>query len=119
MQIEITQGEGFILAELSGAIDDDCGPMFADSLHPLVGRAGGRLIVDLSGSPRINSLGISHLVRLATDANTNGSRLIYAAPSPFIANVFQVTKLERFFETAESVEEASRRLADEGAAAAR
>ena len=55
---------------------------------------------------RINSSGLSHLVMLVTNANTNSSRVVLAAPSPFLAVVFNRSKLEQFFEVAETMAEA-------------
>ena len=64
----------------------------------------------VSDAKRINSAGLSHLVMLVTNAHTNSSRVVLAACSPFIAIVLNRSKLDQFFEVAETVEEAIERL---------
>jgi anti-anti-sigma regulatory factor len=68
------------------------------------------LVLDLADAKRINSAGLSHLVLLVTNANTNSSRVVLAACSPFIAVVLNRSKLDQFFELAENVDEAVARL---------
>lgn len=106
MDLTVSQHDGYALAQLSGPLDETARPLFRDQLHPLVAQSGTRLIVDLSGSTRINSPGIGNLVALVADANTNNSRVIFCCPSPFIAGVLSVTKLDTYFEMAPTVEQA-------------
>lgn len=102
VELKLSHQEGYVLAESRGPIDDTAGDLFREHLHPLVGQQGTKLVVDLAGSERINSIGIAHLVKLVTDANTHGSRVVFAAASPFVSSVFAVTRLNRFFDLAES-----------------
>jgi len=106
MNIEVEQHATYAIARVEGVIDDDAATVFREHLHPLFRRQGTKLILDLTAAPRINSSGIGSLVVLASDANTNTGRVILAAPTPFVANVLSVTKLNQFFETSPSVEEA-------------
>jgi len=48
----------FTVASTKGNLDEFAREPFRDKLHPLVGQRGTRLIVDLSGSQRVNSPGI-------------------------------------------------------------
>ena len=98
MELSVSHEDGYVLAKTSGPIDESALDSFRNHLHPLVRRRGTMMILDLSGSTRITSAGIARLVLLVTDANTNSSRVIIAAPSPFISGVFRVSGLERFFE---------------------
>ena len=106
MELELTHDEGYVLAVTDGPIDASTHPPFRNALHPLFNNTGVNLIVDISASSRINSEGLSALVRLVTDANTRGGRVIYAAPSPFVEEVLNVTRLSTFFETAPSRDDA-------------
>ncbi len=108
MQLEVWHAEGHVMAATAGPIDDSTGDDFRAQLHPLVGRRGTRLVIDLSGSPRINSEGIASLVRLVSDANTNGSRVVFAAPSTFVRNVISTTRLDKFFDLADTRADAVR-----------
>jgi anti-anti-sigma factor len=103
MNLHVIHEDGYVLARTSGPIDESTEEVFREQLHPLVAQRGTLLILDLSNSRRINSTGISRLVLLATDANTKNSRVILAAPSPFVDGVLRVSHLDRFFEISESV----------------
>ena len=110
MELRVAHKEGYVLATASGHLDDSARELFRERLHPLVGQHGTKLVLDLSDAKRVNSAGLSHLVMLATNANTNSSRVVLAACSPFIAVVLSRSKLDHFFEVAETVEEAAERL---------
>ncbi len=108
MELRVSHEEGYVLAATSGAIDDAARELFRESLHPLIGQSGTNVVLDLSQSNYITSEGIGQLISLATHANTNGSRVILAACSPFISVVLERCKLNKFFDMAESVPEAIR-----------
>ncbi|MCI0357820.1 MAG: STAS domain-containing protein [Planctomycetaceae bacterium] len=106
MELTVTHYEGYVLAKIAGALDENARPQFREELHPLVGKAGMRLILDLSGVPRVNSAGIGNLVALVADANTQHSRVIMCGLTPFAAGVMSVTKLDSYFEISPDVEAA-------------
>jgi anti-sigma B factor antagonist len=110
MELEISHGDGYVLATTAGAIDDSAAGRFRESLHPLVGQSGTKVVLDLSRSSFINSRGIALLESLVNHANVNGSRVILAACSPFVAEVLIRCKLDRFFEMADGVSDAIRLL---------
>jgi len=110
MELRVSHEEGYVLAKVSGYVDDSARELFREQLHPLVGEHGTKLILDLSEAKRINSAGLSHLVMLVTNANTNASRVVLAACSPFISVVLNRSKLDHFFEHADSVDLAVERL---------
>jgi anti-anti-sigma factor len=97
MEIKLSTRDGLTIAETIGPIDETARESFRELLHPLVGKKGTRLIIDLGGSPRINSAGIGNLVALTADANTNDSRVILCRPQTFVTTVLSITKLDRFF----------------------
>ena len=106
MELTITREDGYVLGRTRGPIDEAAGVIFRDQLHPLVGEPGTKLVLDISGTERINSIGISHLVRLVSDANTNGSRVILAGAKPFVSSVLAITRLDKFFDLASDVSSA-------------
>jgi len=106
MELTVCHEDGYFLAKTTGAIDGAAEQLFRDQLHPLVARRGTKLILDLSGSAIISSMGISRLVLLVTDANTKHSRVIIAAPSKFIRGVLRVSHLDHFFEIAGRIDDA-------------
>jgi anti-anti-sigma factor len=106
MELTLSHEQGYTLACTSGPIDDSASGPLREFLHPLVAQKGTRLILDLSDSPRINSAGIGHLVKLVSDANSHASRVVLARVQPFVSEVLKVTRLNRFFEQAETLSEA-------------
>jgi anti-anti-sigma factor len=110
MELEVSHEEGYVLAATVGPIDDSAKELFREWLHPLVGQKGTKLVLDLSQSKSVNSNGIGQLVQLAVNANTNSSRIILSACAPFVAVVFDRSKLNKFFEMADSVSDAIRRI---------
>jgi len=110
MELQVSHESGYVLASTSGAIDGSASELFREYLHPLVGQSGTKVVLDLSKSDRVNSAGIGALVLLVTNANTNSSRVLLAACPPFVSIVLNRSRLDRFFDTAESVPEAIRRV---------
>lgn len=113
MELHVSHEEGYVLADVRGLVDDTAGDLFREYLHPLVQQRGTKLILDLSEAKRVNSAGLSHLVMLATNANTNSSLVMLAAPSPFISEVLRRSKLDQFFDIARDIPEAVNRVLDQ------
>jgi anti-anti-sigma factor len=97
MELTLSNRDGFTVATTKGVLDDSAKEPFREKLHPLVGAKGTKLIVDLSGSPRVNSPGIGNMVALNADANTNGSHVVFCSMQPYVQMVVSVTKLDKFF----------------------
>jgi anti-sigma B factor antagonist len=111
MDLALAAHDGYTLVRTLGSLDESARDAFRQQLHPVVGQSGGRLIIDLTGSPRINSAGLGNLVALVADANTNGSRVVLCNLPAFVSMVIGVTKLDRYFEIVGTLEEAEQRLA--------
>ncbi len=110
MQLQISQEDEYVLGSISGLIDEEAGDLFRRQLYPLVAQRGAKMILDLSKARRINSAGLGHLVILASRANANASRVVLANCSPFLSVILQQSKLDKFFDVAESLPEAVDRL---------
>ena len=105
MEVTFVPNDGYVLARTSGAINEAAREVFQEQLHPLVAD-GTQLVLDLSGSQRIDSQGVSNLVTLVAHANTNSSRVIFCNLQPYVAQVLSVTKLDKFFDVATSLDDA-------------
>jgi anti-anti-sigma factor len=106
MELSLSTRDGITVASTKGPLDDSARELFREHLHPLVGKKGTRLIVDLAGSPRVNSPGIGNLVALTADANTNDSRVVFCNLQPYVSMVIGVTKLDQFFAIAADLDAA-------------
>jgi anti-anti-sigma factor len=110
MELQVTHEEGYIHAQTRGPIDDEAEGLFREYLHPLVGQKGTNLILDLSQSDFITSNGVGQIVQLVAHANAQSSRVIIAACTSFVGIVFNRCKLDKYFETADSVVNAIRMI---------
>jgi anti-sigma B factor antagonist len=106
MQIDVTQDDGTHIAALNGVLDDNGREAFESVLHPLITERGGRVVLDLSGVPRITSSGLGLLVTLVARANTKGANVVLAAATPFVESVIGVTRLDQFFTMAPTIDKA-------------
>jgi len=106
LELNISSKDGFPVASTKGNLDELAREPFREKLHPLVGQKGTRLIMDLSGSQRVNSPGIGNLVALNADANTNGSSVVFCNLQPYVSMVIGVTKLDKFFNIATDLDAA-------------
>jgi anti-anti-sigma factor len=108
MELTLSTKDGITVAAVKGNLDETAREAFREKLHPLVGRKGASLIVDLAGSPRVNSAGIGNLVALTADANTNGSHVVFCNLQPYVSMVISVTKLDKFFVLAGNLDDAAK-----------
>lgn len=116
MKLTIKHQDGCVIASTEGSIDSLAEDVFREQLHPLVRESATKLVLDVAGSRFLSSAGISAIVLLVTDANTCGSRIVFANPSKFVAKILVVTKLDAFLTVAPTVDEALKLLSrDEGA----
>ncbi len=106
LEISMSSKDGITVATTKGNLDESAREAFREKLHPLVGQKGTQLIVDLSGSERVNSAGIGNLVALTADANTNDSRVVFCNMKPYVSMVISVTKLDKYFLLAKDVDAA-------------
>jgi len=115
MEIALSKQTGYHLVECHGQLDESAHRPFADEIHPLLVERGAKVVVDLSDSRWVNSEGIAAMVKLVTDASDRGCQVVYAAPNEFVREVLEVTRLEKLFVVASSLEEA-KQLLQQGAA---
>ncbi len=105
MQVTVERNDKYVLAKVTGPIVGTTRDPLAE-LFPLMATSGARVVLDLSGSERVNSQGISDLVRLVAHANSHGGRVVLCGLTPYVDVVFTTTRLDRFFEIEQSQEEA-------------
>lgn len=72
----------------------------------LIDESGAFVVLEMGEVGYISSAGLGDLVRLTALANSQGSRLVLANISPFVKDVLQTTRLDRFFEVHPSIDAA-------------
>lgn len=96
MDIKTEQRDGISVVHLLGELTGET------PLKSTVGRLTDQdrslIVLDMSALTYINSAGLGDLVQMTARSNSQGGRLIIVSPSPFVAGVFEATKLDKFFE---------------------
>jgi anti-anti-sigma factor len=112
MEIGVEQSRpGVHLVTFRGELDTAQGEAVREKLHPLVGERGSAIIIDLSKVPTMDSAGLNHLIGVATHARLSGSRVILVSPTPFVAGLFEMTKLDTWIEVSPNLRDAEARVA--------
>ena len=106
MDIEIQAHDGYHLAKLSGELGAADTDVLSQELHALIAPRETVLVVDLADLKTIDSSGLSQLISLTTHARLSESRVILVGPSSFVAGVFEMTRLDRWFEIVANFAEA-------------
>lgn len=104
MDFRIDSIDGVSVLRVAGEWQDD--GRFVEAATNLLTARGSRLVVDLTNLQFINSSGLSELVRVVSQARLQESRVVLANPSAFVAGVFHMTQLDRFFDCRATVAEA-------------
>lgn len=83
----------------------------AEMLAPMISEDGHRIIIDLSKLKSLDSSGLSTLINIVTRARVSGAHVILVGATGFVAGVFEVTRLDRWFDMSPTVEEALKKFA--------
>ncbi|MFO0839885.1 MAG: STAS domain-containing protein [Phycisphaerae bacterium] len=99
---------GVSVATLRGDIDLQSSPMLREELLELLESGIKRLIIDLAGVGYMDSSGVGTLVDLKRRVERVGGGVALVAPQPRVRNVFEITRLDRFFKIVDTLDEARR-----------
>ncbi len=110
MDIQIESSEAFAVAKVSGELIGKEVERFTEELHELVSGEGSALAVDLSALELIDSSGLAAMMNLVTRARLSDGNVVLVSPTAFVAGIFNVTRLDTWFDVCESLEEARQKL---------
>ena len=103
-----TIGHALIARPQAKLLDDQSLKTLADAIDRRAG-AGSEvtvIVLDLSRVGLLPSLGLGLLVQISATCKARGQKLKLAALQPRVRQVFAITRLDRVFEFADSVEAA-------------
>lgn len=106
MRIDVSKREGVSVLRLQGDLEHNAGLEVVAAASEVLTDRGAKAVLDLGGVPYLTSAGISALVRVVAQANTQEQQVVFANPTPFVEGVFQTTRLNKFFAVYPGVEEA-------------
>ena len=93
------------MVSMSGDLDIDSAAEFSARLDAMTAAAGVHVIVELSGVRFIDSSGLNALVVGARETRRRGGSLVVAAPSQYVARVFDLVRLGESLDIVGSVDE--------------
>lgn len=110
MDIQVDTTGPFAVARLSGELNAQHVDAFTEQLQEFAHGDGAQLVLDLSGLALINSIGLSAMINLVTRSRLSNGTVVLVGPTAFVRGILEVTRLDRWFEVFDSIEEAAQRL---------
>lgn len=98
LDIQMDRTRSFPVAKLSGALSGLDADQLSEALGELPYGEEARIAIDLSGLRSIDSNGLAVLIAVVTRSRLTHGRVVLVAPSPFVAGVLSVTRLDRWFD---------------------
>ena len=101
-------GDALVLSPV-GRLDHDSSEGFRNELQPLLEgavREGGAIVLDLSGLEYVSSAGLRCFSLAAKQARAQGGKIVVAAMTPLVAEIFQISRFNMLFEIHPGVREA-------------
>ena len=101
-------GDALVLS-LLGRLDHDSSERFRTELQPLLDAEAGDgrgIVLDLSALEYVSSAGLRCFSLAAKQARNQGGKILIAAMTPLVAEIFQISRFNMLFEIHPGVREA-------------
>lgn len=98
--------EASCVVSVSGDLDIDSAAEFSAKVDAVTVAAAVHVIVELSGVRFIDSSGLNSLVVGARETANRGGSFVVAAPSSYVARVFDLVRIDELIDIVGSVDEA-------------
>jgi anti-sigma B factor antagonist len=101
-------GDALVLSP-AGRLDHDSSEGFRAELQPVLdasARDGRCIVLDLSGLEYVSSAGLRCFSLAAKQARAQGGKLVVAAMTPLVSEIFQISRFHMLFEIHPGVREA-------------
>ncbi|HZV63619.1 MAG TPA: STAS domain-containing protein [Telluria sp.] len=111
-----TAGNSIVLSP-TGRIDHSHADAFKRALDPYLrdcSADGARLVLDFSGVGYISSIGLRALMIALKQVKPQGGRMVLAALTPMVLEVFKISRFDMLFEIFATREEALAALGAQG-----
>lgn len=111
MEIAIRREPSFVVVDLAGEIDVNAVSRIRDTLGDLTKAAAPRILVNLARATYIDSSGLGILMAARKDILQGGGRFVLCGMTKDVRMVFELTRLDKFFEIYEDEARARARFA--------
>ncbi len=95
LTVSSSERDGWTVLALVGQLDVATAPNFREILQETQYSGEGRVVLDLSGLQFLDSFGLGVLVGGVKRARSHGGRLVLAGVNDRVAQVFELTGLDR------------------------
>lgn len=109
LQIEVRDLEGACLMVLRGEIDMRSAPALREQLLEAVESRPSRVILDLTAVDYVDSSGVGTMVDFKRRIDRLGAAVVLVGLQERVRSVFEITRLDKFFQIVSSVDEAQGR----------
>jgi anti-anti-sigma factor len=95
-----------VIMKTAGYINNAGGQVIADEFYKVKAEGVKNVIMDLTDSKVVNSIGISFLIEIIEKLNENDGKLVFTNLDPSIEKTFTIMGLFHFAKKADSVDDA-------------
>ncbi len=106
MQIKIEEKNGVKVCYAEGDIDINNSPQIKKAFDKVSQAKSEKVLINLKGVGYIDSSGLATLVEILKDFRKYGGKLKLCNLSNKVKSLFEITKLEKLFDIADTEEEA-------------
>ncbi|HVZ94417.1 MAG TPA: STAS domain-containing protein [Phycisphaerales bacterium] len=108
MEITVENQTGAVYVVPKGDVDLSCSRDLQSRLKKVLEPKPGRVVVDLSGVPYMDSSGVATLVEAMQIARKQATKLILCAMQDKVRSIFEIARLDRVFTIVGSRDEAAK-----------
>jgi anti-sigma B factor antagonist len=98
VEISVRREPRVVIVDMRGEIDVNAVPRIRDTLGDLTRAAAPQVLVNLTGATYIDSSGLGVLMAARKEALQAGGRLAICGMTKDVRMVFELTRLDKFFE---------------------
>src|SRR3989338_9920907 len=106
MQIKFEAKDGVMVCAAEGDIDINTSPQVKKMFEKVMKDKSAKVLINLERVEYIDSSGLATLVELLKNIKNYGGRLKISNLSNKVRSLFEITKLEKLFDIADSEDEA-------------
>ena len=110
MKVEVSKMGGVTLLKCSGSLDADNIAAFKKTTYDLLDQDVKKFVLDASKIDFVDSMGLGVLIALLRRVKQNDGDIKIASLTPDVKTIFEITKLYRLFDVADTVKEAVERF---------
>ena len=98
MKFETIHSSNIPILRLEGKLIGEAVSVLKNEMDEQINKSGGRLVLDLSNVPLMDSSALGIIVATLQDLKKENGKLVLLNPQKAVANVLSITRLDSIFE---------------------